>query len=67
MCAVLCVNFQCVFFFSLNVYLFLRMQAIHLKPSSALREPYSKVPFPIDFRVYMFNLTNEEEVIAGMF
>lgn len=26
---------------------------------------YTKVPFPIDFRIYMFNLTNREEVHNG--
>lgn len=40
-------------------------QAITLKPGSALRDPYTKPPFALDFRVWMFNLTNEEEVIAG--
>lgn len=26
---------------------------------------YTKVPFPIDFRIYVFNVTNKEEMIAG--
>lgn len=34
-------------------------------PDSDVRPLYSKVPFPIDFRVYIFNITNKEEVQSG--
>lgn len=29
------------------------------------REMYEKVPFALDFRVFLFNVTNPEEVMAG--
>lgn len=38
---------------------------MNLTPKSPVRVMYTKVPFAIDFRVYMFNLTNREEVSKG--
>lgn len=49
----------------INLILFVCLKQIHLKPGSQLRAPYTKAPFGIDFRVYMFNLTNLDEVHAG--
>lgn len=40
-------------------------QQINLSPKSDVRVMYTKVPFPLDFRVYMFNLTNREDVRKG--
>nr|QGW45470.1 sensory neuron membrane protein 1d [Bradysia odoriphaga] len=38
---------------------------IGLKPGTEIRELYTKVPFPIDFRMYIFNITNKDEVTKG--
>ncbi|KAJ6635575.1 Sensory neuron membrane protein 1 [Pseudolycoriella hygida] len=38
---------------------------IGLKPGSEIRELYTKVPFPIDFKMYLFNITNKDEVTNG--
>lgn len=38
---------------------------MNVKPKSPVRELYTKVPFPIDFRIYVFNLTNRDEVHKG--
>lgn len=38
---------------------------MNLKPTSAVRPMYTKVPFAIDFRIYVFNLTNRDEVRKG--
>ncbi|KAG4080358.1 hypothetical protein HA402_010850 [Bradysia odoriphaga] len=40
-------------------------KSIGLKPGSDIRELYTKVPFPIDFRIYIFNITNKDEVTKG--
>lgn len=41
------------------------LQGLQLKPGSEVRKLYSKVPFAIDFKVYMFNVTNIEAVTKG--
>lgn len=38
---------------------------INLNPKSDVRVMYTNVPFPLDFRIYMFNLTNREQVRKG--
>ena len=38
---------------------------INLTPKSAIREMYTKAPFFIDFRVYLFNVTNKDVVQTG--
>lgn len=35
-------------------------------PGSTKRLIWEKTPFPLTFKVYMFNLTNPLEVVAGM-
>ncbi len=40
-------------------------QKIALKPGSEIRSLYTKVPFPIDFKMYIFNITNADEVTKG--
>lgn len=47
----------------IRVYVY--VQAIALKPGSEIRELYAKVPFAIDFKIYMFNILNREEVANG--
>lgn len=34
-------------------------------PGSELRELYVKTPFFVNFRVYLFNLTNPDDVTKG--
>lgn len=34
-------------------------------PGSETRERYTKTTFPIEFKVYLFNITNKNEVIDG--
>lgn len=36
-----------------------------LKPGSEMRGMYVKLPFPLDFKVYLFNITNVDEIQAG--
>ena len=36
-----------------------------LKPEGILRKLWEKAPFPVDFKVYMFNVTNPDEVKKG--
>ncbi|XP_031624944.1 sensory neuron membrane protein 1-like [Contarinia nasturtii] len=38
---------------------------LNLLPKSQLRPLYVKVPFFLDFRIYVFNLTNPDEVTKG--
>lgn len=40
-------------------------QQIQLTPNSELRGLYVKVPFYIDFKLFLFNLTNPEEFAQG--
>lgn len=41
------------------------LQQINLTPKSDVRPLYTKVPFFLDFRIYVFNLTNPEEFTEG--
>lgn len=36
-----------------------------MKPGSEIRKMFEKVPFAIDFKIYVFNYTNPEEVMRG--
>lgn len=36
-----------------------------LKPDSEIRSMYIKIPFAIDFKVYLFNVTNAKDVQNG--
>nr|AOT85638.1 sensory neuron membrane protein 1E [Mayetiola destructor] len=38
---------------------------INLSPKSDVRVMYTKVPFPLEFKIYLFNLTNREHVRRG--
>jgi hypothetical protein len=41
------------------------LQQKALKPGNEMRDFYLKLPIPLDFRVYLFNVTNPEEVREG--
>lgn len=41
------------------------MQQLNTAPDSDVRPLYEKVPFFLDFRIYMFNCTNPDEVTKG--
>lgn len=36
-----------------------------LKPNSEIRELWAKAPFAVTFKVYIFNITNSEDVMRG--
>ncbi|KAK9307566.1 hypothetical protein QLX08_002177 [Tetragonisca angustula] len=38
---------------------------VTLKPNSTIRKFWSHFPFPLDFKVYLFNVTNPAEISAG--
>lgn len=40
-------------------------QQMSLKPNGELRQMYVKVPFPLTFKVFIFNVTNYKEVAKG--
>lgn len=40
-------------------------QAIMLKPGSEIRDMWTAFPLPLDFKVYMFNVTNADEIMQG--
>lgn len=42
----------------------LKMQ-LRVVPGTLAREMYQTVPFAIHFRVFLFNITNPEEVMSG--
>nr|AWS20447.1 sensory neuron membrane protein 1 [Aphidius gifuensis] len=47
---------------------FLRKQVkkqIALKPGAEMRTLWSQTPFPLDFRIYLFNITNADEIKTG--
>lgn len=36
-----------------------------LKPNSEIRKMWAKAPFAVTFKVYVFNITNPMDVMAG--
>lgn len=40
-------------------------KSLVLKPDGTLRKLWEKAPFAVDFKVYMFNVTNPDEVKKG--
>ncbi|XP_054015227.1 sensory neuron membrane protein 1-like [Hylaeus anthracinus] len=54
----------CAVFFPLFMRSQIKKQ-VALKPGSEIREMWSNFPFPVDFRIYLFNVTNPDEITAG--
>lgn len=46
------------------LHLMLRKNLV-LKPEGELRKLWEKAPFAVDFKVYMFNVTNPDVVMKG--
>lgn len=43
----------------------LRKKQMNVAKNSKIRPMYEKAPFFVDFRVYLFNVTNKNEVLKG--
>lgn len=41
------------------------LQQLNLTPGTQMRDMFTVVPFPLDFKIYMWNITNKEEVFVG--
>lgn len=67
--AVRMVNGTIVFFFfsnrSQNDQFIHYFQQLRITPGTMTREMFEKVPFAINFRVFVLNITNPDEVTAG--
>ena len=48
--------------FSISFSIF---KSINLKPGSESRQLWQQLPFPLIFKIYVFNVSNPEEVEAG--
>lgn len=38
---------------------------LRLTPSTQSREMFEVIPFPLEYKLYLFNVTNKDEVMAG--
>lgn len=41
------------------------LQQLKLTPGTQMRDMFTEVPFPLDFKIYVFNVTNKDEVNVG--
>ncbi|XP_039438033.1 sensory neuron membrane protein 1-like [Culex pipiens pallens] len=44
---------------------FMLKQNVLLKPGTQMRWMFEKMPFPLDFKIHLFNVTNPDEVMKG--
>lgn len=54
------IDFGCSIFF-----FFVILKQINVAPGGDIRPMYEKVPFFLEFRVRLFNVTNKEEILEG--
>lgn len=54
----------CSIYFHLMRHLF-TLQQLNLKPGTQMRDMFTVIPFPLDFKVHVFNVTNPNEVETG--
>lgn len=40
-------------------------QSVNLKPGSETRQLWEKMPFPLTFKIYVFNVTNAQDIEMG--
>ncbi|EDS45591.1 conserved hypothetical protein [Culex quinquefasciatus] len=40
-------------------------QNVLLKPGTQMRGMFEKMPFPLDFKIHLFNVSNPEEIMKG--
>lgn len=45
--------------------IFRYIQQVILKPGTQMRDMYDALPFPLIFKVYIFNVLNPDEVMQG--
>uniref|UniRef100_A0A182T7L6 Sensory neuron membrane protein 1 n=1 Tax=Anopheles maculatus TaxID=74869 RepID=A0A182T7L6_9DIPT len=44
---------------------FMIKQNVLLKPGTQIRDMFEKIPFPLDFKLHIFNVTNPDEIMRG--
>ncbi|XP_055548677.1 sensory neuron membrane protein 1 isoform X1 [Wyeomyia smithii] len=44
---------------------FMLKQNVLLKPGTQMRGMFEKIPFPLDFKIHIFNVTNPDEIMRG--
>lgn len=55
--------FNLLYYLNAKIYDF--SQQLRVTPGTLTRGMFEKVPFPLDFRLYLFNITNPDEVMSG--
>lgn len=48
-----------------NITSFTNLQQIRLKKGDEIRDFWEKLPQPLDFKIYVFNVTNPSEIKTG--
>ncbi|XP_058117793.1 sensory neuron membrane protein 1 [Anopheles ziemanni] len=48
-----------------SILRFMIKQNVLLKPGTQIRDMFEKIPFPLDFKLHLFNVTNPEEIMRG--
>ncbi|XP_049287128.1 sensory neuron membrane protein 1 [Anopheles funestus] len=44
---------------------FMIKQNVLLKPGTQIRDMFEKIPFPLDFKLHIFNVTNPDDIMRG--
>ncbi|XP_053671092.1 sensory neuron membrane protein 1 [Anopheles nili] len=48
-----------------SILRFMIKQNVLLKPGTQIRDMFEKIPFPLDFKMHIFNVTNPDEIMRG--